>query len=126
MNGFEKYKTEVQKKWGQSDAYKEFSNRTKNYKDLQWNNLAQGMDNIMAEFAVCVTNSKMPDSDDIQNLVKTLQNHITENYYLCTNEILVCLGRMYVHDERFKKNIDKHADGTAEFICKAIERYNIK
>ena len=30
---------------------------------------------------------------------------------------------MYVGDERFKKNIDKHAEGTAEFISKAIEVY---
>jgi hypothetical protein len=52
-----------------------------------------------------------------------LQNHITENYYLCTNEILVSLGQMYVADERFKHNIDKHADGTAMFICEAIAVY---
>jgi len=28
---------------------------------------------------------------------------------------------MYVADERFKNNIDKNADGTAEFICEAID-----
>jgi hypothetical protein len=27
---------------------------------------------------------------------------------------------MYVADERFKKNIDKYGDGTAEFASKAI------
>ena len=30
---------------------------------------------------------------------------------------------MYVADERFQKNIDKHADGNAEFISKAISVY---
>ena len=64
-----------------------------------------------------------PDSTEAQNLVKMLQNHITENYYLCTNEILAGLGQMYVADDRFKNNIDKHADGTAAFICEAIEFY---
>ncbi|MEE1047681.1 MAG: TipAS antibiotic-recognition domain-containing protein [Clostridia bacterium] len=49
--------------------------------------------------------------------------HVTENYYLCTDDILAGLGKMYVGDERFKNNIDKYADGTAEFICKAIEAY---
>ena len=58
-----------------------------------------------------------------QSLVKLLQNHITENYYLCTNEILACLGQMYVADERFKHNIDKHGEGTAAFICEAIKIY---
>ena len=63
----------------------------------------------------------MPDSTQAQNLVKMLQNHITENYYRCSNEILVGLGQMYVADERFKNNIDQHADGTAEFIHEAID-----
>ena len=66
---------------------------------------------------------KSPDSTEAQNLVKMLQNHITENYYLCTNEILASLGQMYVADERFTNNIDKHADGTATFICEAIAAY---
>lgn len=30
---------------------------------------------------------------------------------------------MYVCDERFKKNIDKHTDGTAEFVSNAIKIY---
>ena len=38
-------------------------------------------------------------------------------------EILAGLGQMYVADERFKSNIDKHATGTAAFISAAIEAY---
>lgn len=79
------------------------------------------MNDIFAEFAVCMRVGEEPNSVGVQNLVKVLQKHITENYYLCTNEILAGLGQRYVADERFKKNIDKHADGTAEFINKAIE-----
>jgi hypothetical protein len=30
---------------------------------------------------------------------------------------------MYVADERFKKNIDKYGEGTAEFVSKAIAIY---
>ena len=33
------------------------------------------------------------------------------------------LGKMYVCDERFKKNIDKHSDGTASFVSEAIAEY---
>ncbi len=120
---FEKHKVETQEKWGATSAYKEYEERTKNYSKQRWNNLADGMDNIMAEFAICMKKDEMPDSAEAQNLVKMLQNHITENYYLCTKEILAGLGQMYVTDERFKNNIDKHADGTSQFICEAIEAY---
>ena len=120
---FEKYKAEAQEKWGETDAYKEHQERTKNYSKQKWDELARGLDNIMAEFAVCMRNQEAPDSIEAQGLVKMLKNHITDNYYLCTNEILVGLGQMYVADERFMSNIDKHAHGTAEFICEAIEVY---
>lgn len=74
-------------------------------------------------FALCMKKDESPDSTEAQNLVKMLQNHITENYYICTNEILSGLGQMYVADERFRNNIDKNADGTAAFICEAIKVY---
>ena len=65
----------------------------------------------------------MPSSSEAQALVKKLQEHITTYYYTCTDEILSGLGKMYVGDERFKKNIDKHGEGTAEFVSLAIEIY---
>lgn len=120
---FEKYKAEAQEKWGKTDAYKEHTEKTKHYSKDKWNNLVEEMNDIFAEFAACMKNEKAPASDEVQNLVKTLQNHINENYYHCTNEILAGLGQMYVADERFKNNIDKHADGTAKFVCEAIEVY---
>ena len=112
---------EAKEKWGQTQAYREYEE--KNYSKQKQDALAEGMDCIMAEFALCMRNGAAPDSAEAQNLVKMLQDHITENYYHCTNQILAGLGQMYVADERFKNNIDKHADGTAAFICEAIEVY---
>ncbi len=120
---FEKYKVEAKEKWGQTDAYKEHAEKTKDYSKDKWDNLIEEMNGIFAEFAVCMKASEMPESDEVQSLVKALQKHITENYYHCTNEILVGLGQMYVFDERFRKNIDKHGDGTAEYVSEAIKIY---
>ena len=120
---FEKHKAEAKEKWGKTDAYKEHAERTKNYSKQTWDSLAEGMDHIMAEFALCMRKGERPASTEAQNRVKMLQNHITENYYLCTSQILAGLGQMYVADERFTNNIDKHADGTAAFIFEAISVY---
>ena len=120
---FEKHKVEAQEKWGKTDAYKQHAEKTKHYSKQKWNDLSDGMDHILAEFAFCMKRAERPDSTEAQNLVKLLQNHVSENYYLCTNEILAGLGQMYVADERFKNNIDKHANGTAAFICEAIAIY---
>ena len=74
-------------------------------------------------WTLTMKNGEAPDSAEAQHLVKTLQAHITENYYRCTNEILFGLGQMYAADERFNNNIDKHGDGTAAFIRDAITVY---
>ena len=123
---FEKYKSEAKEKWGQTPAYKEHEEKTKQYSKEKWNILAGEMNDIFAEFAACMKSGEKPDSAKAQNLVKMLQDHITQNYYLCTDEILAGLGQMYTQDERFKNNIDKNADGTAVFVCGAIEFYCYK
>ena len=120
---FEKYKTEAKERWGKTDAYKEHAEKTKNYSKDKWNHLVDEMNDIFAEFAVCMKNGNESDCDEAQKLVKALQKHITDNYYHCTDGILAGLGQMYVADERFKKNIDKHGDGTAAFASEAIGIY---
>ena len=122
MDKFEKYQAEANERWGQTSAYKEYTEKTKDDSQQKRADQASEMDNIMAEFAACAKNNA-PDSAQAQALVQKLQNHITENYYHCTNAILAGLGQMYVADERFKNNIDRHGDGTAEFICEAIIAY---
>ena len=121
---FEKYKSEAQERWGKTDAYKEHAQKTKNYGKDKWGSVVADMSLIFSEFAICMKNGNSPDTEDAQNLVKKLQNHITENYYTCTNEILFGLSQMYVADERFKNNIDKHGDGTAAYVCEAISHYH--
>ena len=120
---FEQYKAEAQEKWGNTNAYQEHAEKTKSYSKDKWNDLAAGMDAIMGQFAESMKHGDAPDSDAAQDLVKALQSHITEHYYHCTKEILFGLGQMYVADDRFRQNIDKHADDTAAFICQAITTY---
>jgi hypothetical protein len=78
---------------------------------------------IFAEFAVCKNSGASANSAEAQALVTKLQAHITANYYTCADEILAGLGKMYVADERFRKNIDKYGEGTAEFAAEAIAVY---
>ena len=120
---FEKYKAEAQERWGNTDAYQEHAQKTRNYGKDKWNGLVADMDAIFHEFAICMKNGNTPNAEESQSLVKKLQDHITENYYTCTNEILSGLGQMYAADERFKNNIDKHAEGTAVYVNEAISYY---
>ena len=117
------YEIEARERWGATDAYREYEQKTKNYTKEKWVEANNGLMAIFAEFAACKASGASADSAEAQALVAKLQAHITENYYTCTDEILAGLGKMYVADERFKKNIDKYGEGTAEFASAAIELY---
>ena len=114
------YKSEITKKWGNTEAYCEHEQKTKNYTKEKWAEANDGLMAIFFELAVCKDSGVNADSTEARVLVAKLQDHITANYYTCTDEILSGLGKMYVADERFKKNIDKCGEGTAEFASKAI------
>ena len=114
---------EVHQRWDATAAYREHEQKTKNYTKEKWAEANDGLMAIFSEFAVCKQNGAEADSDEAQALVAKLQAHITENYYTCTDEILEGLGKMYVADERFKNNIDKYGEGTAEFAAEGIRIY---
>ena len=120
---FEKHKAEARHRWGETGAYKEHQEKTKDYSTGKWNDLAREMDAIFAKFAVCMQKGEASDSAEAQDLVKRLQEHITANYYQCTMQILAGLGQMYTADERFMQNIDKHAPGTAAYVSEAVKIY---
>ena len=117
------YDVEARERYGGTASYREHEQKTKNYTKEKWAEANDGLMAIFAEFAACKQNGTEADSNEAQALVAILQAHITANYYTCTDEILAGLGKMYVADERFKNNIDKYGEGTAEFAADAIEVY---
>ena len=117
------YEAEARERYGNTAAYREHEQKTKNYTKEKCAEANDGLMAIFAEFAACKESGASADSGEAQALVAKLQAHITENYYTCTDEILAGLGKMYVADERFKKNIDKYGEGTAEFAAEGIRIY---
>ena len=117
------FQVEARERYGGTAAYREHEQKTKNYTKEKWAEANDGLMAIFAELAMRKDSGMCADSAEAQALVAKLQAHITANYYTCTDEILAGLGKMYVADERFKKNIDKYGDGTAEFAAEGIRIY---
>ena len=117
------YEKEAKEKWGHTDAYKESQKKTSNYSQEKWNDTTDGLMAVFGEFAEIMKNGKTADSDEAIATAEKLQAYITENFYTCTKEILSGLGEMYVLDERFKANIDRYGEGTAEYARDAIRNY---
>ncbi len=117
------YKSEVESRWGDTEAYSEYKSKTADYTPSDWQNTADGINGIIAEFAALKAKGTPPTDSAATALAEKLQAFITATQYTCTNEILLSLADMYVADERFKSNIDKFGEGTAELISDSIKAY---
>ena len=117
------HEAEIKERWGGTPVYEEYKAKTKDYSPGKWAASNLFMMVVFEEFSECMKAGRTSGSEEAQRLVAKLQETITSFYYTCTDEILAGLGKMYVADERFKKNIDKKCEGTAAFVADAIEIY---
>ena len=113
---------EAKEKWGNTNEYKEYEEKSKNRTKQEFEDINDRFMNIFSEIGKLKDLSV--EDEKVQGKIKELQQFISDNYYTCTNEILYSLGQMYVNDERFKKNIDNAGgEGTAKFVYEAISVY---
>lgn len=118
----DEYSRQAKELYGNTPEYEEMQEKTKNRTEEEDKLLA---DRFMLLFKEAgeIKNSD-PASPEAQDLVKRIQDFITENLYTCTDKILMGLGKMYSGGGDFTKNIDEYGgEGTAVFVDKAIQIY---
>ena len=118
----DEYSRQAKELYGNLPEYKEMEEKQRNRTEKDEKILA---DRFMLLFQEA---GEIKDSDpasaEAQNLVKRIQDYITENLYTCTNKILRGLGKMYSGGGDFTSNIDAYGGkGTAVFVANAIEIY---
>lgn len=115
-----KLSDEARERWGDTAAFKECEKKSAGRSSEQNELINDGLMKIFTRFGA--VKEKGAASAEARSLVSELQSYINNNFYACSDEMLGCLGEMYVGDERFKKNIDRSAgEGTAEFVSNAIK-----
>jgi hypothetical protein len=111
----------VERRYGESEAYRESLKRTEGYGAQDWERIMGEGDEIFRSLAGLM--DKDPEAPQIQALVGAYRDYITRSFYSCTMEIFEGLGQLYVTDPEFQANIDKHKKGLAEFLSQAIALY---
>lgn len=115
-----------------SAAAKELYSKTPQYKEMmeKTGNKTREENELMADRFMLLfkeagsIKDKDPGCPEAQDLVRRIQDFITENMYTCTDKILDGLGRMYSGGGDFTRNIDEYGgEGTAEFVDRAIGIY---
>ena len=121
----EEYAAQAKAKWGDTDAYREFRQKTAGQGPGELKATGDALMDIFAQIGAIRRTS--PASPEAQALVAKLQSFITAHYYTCTPQILRGLGQMYIADDSMTENINAAGgEGTAEFAHQAIEIYCAK
>ncbi|MCR8643615.1 MerR family transcriptional regulator [Paenibacillus sp. N1-5-1-14] len=115
-----KYEAEARAKYGDS-TMDGVNKRTSGYSKQDWSNIMGENERIYAKVIAGMDNG--PTDPMVQEAVGELRAWITNNFYDCTPEIFYGLGDLYVMDERFTANIDKHKEGLAAFLREAMHVY---
>ena len=116
------YAAQAKAMWGQTPAYQEYLEKSKNRGKEEETQLGEGLMDIFVRMGKIT--AKDPANAEAQALVKELQEYISAHFYTCTPQILRGLGQMYAGGGSFTENIDAAGGkGTAQFAHEAIEVY---
>jgi MerR family transcriptional regulator, thiopeptide resistance regulator len=116
----EDHTEEAERRWGESEAYKESNRRVSKYTKEDWLKLKAEGEEAEARLAAAFEANLAPDSEEPMAGAEAHRQHISRWFYECTYEIHRGLAEMYVSDERFRSHYDKRAPGLASFIRDAV------
>ncbi len=118
----DEYAKEAKASWGNTVEYQEYEEKAKDRTMEEQQTIHMQMMGIFKEIGSI--RGEEPDSPKAQELVKKLQDFITEHFYHCSDQIFVSLGQIYAAGGEMTENIDKvGGEGTGRFVNDAIQIY---
>lgn len=124
LDGFDhtQYKDEVTERWGK-EAYEQGDRWWRGLPDEEKRDFKQRQLDISRDYARAYAEGLAPDGEEAQAITRRHYDWVAGGWQgrWPTAEQFTGLGRMYVADPRFTANYDVHGEGTAQFVCEAME-----
>lgn len=123
FNGFKKedltkYENQAVEKYGK-DTIEESKNRQSGREEI----VTEEFNEVFRSMAKLKDENVDVAEKEVQSKVEDLYNNMNEYAFDCSIEVFSYIGKGYVHNPEFKKNIDEFGEGVAEYTSKAIEKY---
>jgi MerR family transcriptional regulator, thiopeptide resistance regulator len=115
----EDHTEEAERRWGETDSYKESNRRVSKYTKEDWLQLKAEAEEVQNRLTVAFEAGLAPDSEEAMAAAEAHRQHISRWFYECGHEMHRGLTEMYVSDERFRSHYDKQAPGLALYIKEA-------
>ena len=116
----EQYQDEVERRWGNTDAYKESMRRTRRYGRSDWDRIKAEGEAVVARLAGLMAGGAQAAGRAAMDLAEEHRCHIDRWFYPCSRGMHRNLAEMYTADPRFEEYFEKRAKGLAVFVRDAI------
>lgn len=118
-NYSEDYEAEAEKRWGDSEQWKQSQQRTAELTKKDWIEIKETGDDLNRRMAEALHSGAAPDSDAAMDLAEEHRRGI-ERFYDCSYGMHRGLGELYLADTRFTKTYEVLAPGLAQWVRDAI------
>lgn len=111
---------EAERRWGDTDAYRESSRRTSRYTKQDWlRNRAESQD-WGRRLGEAMDAGLAADSPQAKELAEEHRQHISQWFYECSYDIHTGLADMYLADDRFTATYESIKPGMTQYLHDAI------
>lgn len=115
------YEDEARKRWAETNAFTQTTERTKAYAEEDWATLKTELNDIWAAAAKAMHDGISPTSEAAAEIVERHRLHVCRWFYDLSPAMHAELAELWTADERFAANIDKHGDGLTAWLTPAVK-----
>ena len=117
--GFHDAQAEAEERWGETDAWRQSRERTKNYSKADWEEVKAESDRTHQAFTDAMDAGEPPTSDVAMGAAE-LHRASMQRFYDCSYDMHRNLADMYVSDPRFTASYDEIRPGMSHYVRDAI------
>jgi len=117
--GFQDAQAEAEERWGETDAWQQSQQRTKNYSKADWEEVRAESDRTHQAFTDAMDAGEPPTSEVAMDAAE-LHRASMQRFYDCSYDMHRNLADMYISDPRFTATYDEIRPGMAHYVRDAI------
>ncbi|MFI1888510.1 MerR family transcriptional regulator [Streptomyces jumonjinensis] len=116
----EDHTEEAQRRWGDTEAYRESARRTAGYTEDDWRRSQAESADWARRLGAVLDAGKAAEGPEARELAEEHREHISRWSYTCSYEIHTGLADLYLADPRFTAYYEKLKPGLARYLHDAI------
>jgi DNA-binding transcriptional MerR regulator len=117
--GFHDAEAEARERWGETDAWKQSQQRTKDFSKADWEEVKAESDRVHQAF-IDAMDAEEPPTGEAAMAAAELHRASMQRFYDCGYDLQRNLADMYVSDPRFIATYDEIRPGMAHYVRDAI------